>query len=244
MSIYTKKAYDSTKGRGSGKLADNLRRTEQQSRQTYEQFGGTGPSIGLSTRDRQDALREYGINDERRREQAAGSLAGITSQVDQRRAGVSDAIADSLDAQSQAELEAASALGRAEQESEFSKEQSMEGLENQMREISFKEYQSQAQRDDKLDELYQKGAAEDLLQDAAIDGKLRLMDIEHYYNLLLQDMNNSFEMWKVTNDLDHKKELDRMIMKAQNMGAIIEGTTQMVNTAYQAYNRNGGDNAY
>lgn len=237
MSIYTKKAYDSTKGRGKKDLSSNLRKTEQQARQTYTQFGGTGPAPGLSTRDRSDALREFGINDEKRREAAAGNLAGLTGRIDQRRSQVSDAIAGSLDAQTQAEVEAAANLGRVQEQTEFDKRTSMAQTEDALRDISFKEFQSQAQRNDKLTELYQKGAVEEVMQDALIEGKLRQMDIEHYYNLLMQNANNAFDMWKTRQDAKSREELNDLASKAQNISAILEGTTQTLNTVYQAYNR-------
>lgn len=242
MSIYTKKAFDSTKGRGSKDLSEDLRKTEQQSRQTYRQFGGTGPSIGLSSRDRADATRDFQIGDEKRREAATSQLAGLAGNIDKRRSSIGDAISDSLDAQTQAEVQAAGQLGRASESADLSKRQTTAQTEDALRDISFKEYQSQAQRNDKIEELYQKGSVESVLQDAIVDGKLRQMDIEHYYNLLMQDIGNAFEMWKVTNDWKAKDELESLVNKAQNISAIIEGTTQTLNALYQGYNQ-GGNNA-
>lgn len=239
MSIYTKRAFESTKGRGGKDLADDLRATEQQARQTYRQFGGTGPAPGLSSRDRADAQREFDIADERRREGAAANLAGLTGQIDARRAGISDAISDSLDAQTQAEISAQAQLGRAQTETDFAKRQTMGETEDALRDISFKEYQSQTQRDDKLDELYQKGAVEKVMHDAAVEGKLRQQDIDFYYKKLMQDLTNAFELWKTRNTAEAESKLREIDARASNIAGIIQGGIQTVNALYQSFNREG-----
>lgn len=228
MSIFTKRAYDSTKERGTSDVGRNLRDTERASAQAYRQFGGTGPAPGLSTRDREDALRDYGISEEQRREQASGQLAGLAQGIDTRTSMVSDAVADAKQLVEDANRNAAQQQINQDRGFSLETRQTQEDTENKLREISFKEYSSQAQRNDAIDEAYEKGALENQLFDMGVEGKIRQQDIDYYYAKMKQDLDNAFKMWEVHFSANSKKYFERVQANASNIGGLISGITEMV----------------
>ena len=228
MSSFTKKAFDSTKGRGTPGLRDDLRKHERQQAQTYRQFGGTGPAPGLTTRDREDAVRDYQISDEQRREQAAGNLGQLSMEIDARRGAVSDVISDSQEA-----VEKANRLARQQQlnmgrEHDLQLRTTEQQTEDKLRNIGFTEYRNQTQRNDLMDEAYERGALDEELFEAGIDGKIRQQDIDFYYKKISQDLENAFDMWKVRHKAEADKYFERAQANAENMGSVIEGITQTI----------------
>jgi len=194
-SIFTKLAHDSTKGRGEDEAAIRQRKMDDISRAASQQFGKASYQ-GSTSADRARQNRDYEISDIDRRTEASAQRNQLASQEDARKSGVSDAVMGALDSQTQAEIKAKQEQNNQSKATELADRTNQWATNNEMRNLDFKELVSRTQRSDAIAELYREGRAEDALYDAALEGKLKMQDIDIYYKSLNSDLNNAFKLFE------------------------------------------------
>lgn len=230
-SIFTKKAHESTKGRGETEAARQQRRMDDMARAASQQFGKASYQ-GSTSADRARQDRDYGIADTDRRVAASGQRNQLASQEDARRAGVSDAIAGALDAQTQAEVKLKQEQSNQDRTTELTDRTNQWQTNEQMRQMDFKEFTNRTQRSDAIAELYREGRAEDALFDAALEGKLKMQDIDIYYKKLNSDLNNAFKLWEAGRKAEFEQIMADMQTRAINWGTAINGIVGVLGTIF------------
>jgi len=228
-SIFTKLAHDSTKGRGESEAAIRQRKIDDMARAASQQFGKASYQ-GSTSADRARQNRDYEIADIDRRTEASAQRNQLASQEDARKSGVSDAVTGALDSQTQAEIKAKQEQNNQDRGTELADRTNQWATNNEMRNLDFKELVGKTQRSDAIAELYREGRAEDALYDAAIEGKLKMQDVDVYYANLKGDLNNAFKLWEAGRKAEFEKMMAEMQSKAINWGTAIGGIVQTLAT--------------
>lgn len=228
-SIFTKKAHESTKGRGEDDAAMRQRRMDDMARAASQQFGKASYQ-GSTSADRARQERDYEIADTDRRIAASGQRNQLASQEDARKSGISNAVTGALDAQTQAEVKLKQEQSNQDRTTELTDRTNQWQTSEQMRNLDFKELTNRTQRSDAIAELYREGRAEDALFDAALEGKLKMQDIDIYYKSMNSELNNMFKLWEANKKATFEKMLSDLQNRAVNWGTAINGIVQTLAT--------------
>jgi hypothetical protein len=229
MSIFTKQAHESTKGRGAYDANEQQRELDEAAAQAAAQYGKGGYQ-GSTSADRATQDQAYQISDTARREAASPQRNTLATAEDTRKNQVGDIVGDALDSQTQAEIAAIREQKNQDTSSAFDTKNIQKDTSNSMRDITLKENQSAVTRSDAIEELYRKGRAEDALFAEALAGKLKMQDIDIYYNQMNSDLDNTFKLWESGQKIEFDKAMSELQTKAQNMGMTLTGIIQLVMT--------------
>lgn len=231
MSVYTKQAHDSTKGRGRNEASSEQRNFDNQAASIARQFGKGGYD-GSTSADRATQRQQHDISDSARRESSADNRFALAGQEDARRSQVSDTVSGALDAQTSAEVKARQEQMNQDAGNNLGIRQNQFETGDKMRQLDFKEMATRTQRADAIAELYREGRAEQELFDAAIDGKLQMQDIEIYYKQVNNDLNNMFKLWEAGRKAEFEKAMSDMQTKAMNWSTMMGGGIQLLATLF------------
>jgi len=225
MSVFTKRAHDTTKGRGSAEAARQQQELDSAGAGLARQYG-KGGYAGSTTAERIAQGRDFSIADTDRRTAASGQRGELASKEDSRKSQISDAVSGALDAQTQAEIKAKQIQGNQDTEQAFGTKSMQRDTSNKLRDVAWNEHQSRTQREDAITELYRQGRAEDVLFDEGLNGKLKMQDVDIYYKQIDSDLQNAFKMWELGQKIEFDQLMADMQSRAINWGTALSGIVE------------------
>jgi len=166
---------------------------------------------------------KYRAAEQSRREAAAPGAQQIGGLIDERLAGATNALQDVYQKYNQTNADLLQKQAQGDQATDFEKEQGLWNISNQKDQLDFQMYKNQAQRDDALESLWKQGIAEDKLLDMSIDHQLKLQDIDKYFTLEINDIEQEFQDWKSKTESEWEAKILEWKAKASNWGAIMGG---------------------
>ncbi len=123
--------------------------------------------------------------------------------------------------------ELAAKQGQATSQADLDALQTAYGTENKIRSIEFDAFQNAAQRYDALEKAYTDGDAEKELIRSAINGQVRVSDIDAYWDLITNDIKQDLADFTSMTDAEFKAWKEGIAAKAANWGNIVSGLTSL-----------------
>ena len=222
MATYTSDVLDSTKMRNPKEADDSILGLESGQQAVQKQVTG-GPVTGLNRFQRQGVQNQWLSQENARRQAAAPQAFGIAGQVDERNAGVQNQLTDVYAKYANTDANAQQQQAQASATTAQGLDEAMTGITQKANEFDFGMQKNQDERNDALDALWRKGTAEEALQNMAINHSLTLQDIDQYYKLVNNQLDQAFEDWKTNEDIGWSKAKRSMEGAAANTGMIMGG---------------------
>jgi hypothetical protein len=166
---------------------------------------------------------KYLAGEQARREAAAPGAAGIAGQIDERLAGATNQLQTVYDKYNQSAADLQQKQAQNTLLTDFEKEQGLWNISNQREQLDFQLFKNQAQRDDAIESLWKQGIAEDKLLDMSINHNLKLQDIDKYFTLKINEIEQEFQDWRTKTEADWNKKIAEWKADASNWGSIIGG---------------------
>lgn len=221
MATFTQDTLKSTRARDPREEAEAVRgiETAVQAAQRRQQ----GTLTKLDEFEQAPIWERYRAGEQSRREAAAPGAAAVAGQIDERIAGVANQLGNIYDKYNAANAEMQQKQAQGTLATDFEKEQGLWNIENQREQFDFGLTKNQAQRDDAIEALWRQGIAEDKLLDMSIDQNLKLQDINKYFTLKRNEIEQEFLDWRVKTEADWNKKIAEWRADASNWGSIMGG---------------------
>lgn len=193
-----------------------------------QRFTTGGPVVGLDRFQRQGAANQFLTAENQRRQAAAPGVFEISGAIDQRLTAAGDTLASAENKQRNRIDELYQQQAQALQEADFEKRKGLSDIGYKTKEIDWEMEKNQTRRDDALEDAYVKGIVDDTMLELGIAGKLKLLDLDHYYRLKSNNITQGFEDWKNKTDIDWNKMLAEMVASAEAFAKLFEGALGVV----------------
>jgi hypothetical protein len=201
---------------------DELRDLEAGQQAVQRQVTG-GPVTGLNRFQRQGVRNQWVGAENQRRQQAAGNAFGLSNQIDERNANVQNTLTDAYSKYRNVNADAAQQQAQTSLTLGQNVKESMAGLEQKKNEFDFGLFKNQAERDDAMASLWRKGVAEEALQNMAFNHQLKMQDVDQYFKLLINQLNEDLEDYKIDSQIGWSKTQRGMESAAANTGLLMGG---------------------
>lgn len=221
MATFTTDTLKSLKARDPREQEELMTELERAQQAAQRRQGGIVTK--LDEFERAPVFEKYRAAEQDRRMGAAQGAAQVGSLIDERLAGTANQLQSVYDKYNQARADLMQKQGQAEQATGFETEQGLWNVENQRRGLDFQLFKNQAQRDDAIESLWQQGIAEDKLLDMSINHQLKLQDIEKYFTLKINEIEQDFLDWQQKTKIDWEEKLREMENDASQWGSILSG---------------------
>lgn len=221
MASYGADVFDSTKSKEAPqkKLMDRLE-TRALARQS--QFGGQSTSpVGFSSAGRRDIDEKIRLGEAERRPDATKKAYDLGSSIDKRKSQLSDEVEAAIRKRENIMQGASDKQGNMLREDELSTDKIMEEARQGLRDVNFSVFKSQADRDQAMREAYQKGALDAELQVAALNGGLRMQDIENLYKLRIAEIDGEMRTFEKMSEQELRDWVAKMDNRAKGWGGIL-----------------------
>lgn len=227
MATYTSDAIKSQAMRNPKEAADELLSLEAGQQAVQKQVTG-GPVTGLNRFQRQGLQNQWVGQETARRQAAVAPAFGLAGQTDERLAGVQNTLADAYNKYLNTEANAAQQQGQTALTLGQGVTESLAGIGQKKSEYDFGLFKNQAERDDAMASLWRKGVAEETLQNMAFNHQLKMQDVDQYFKLILNQLNEDLEDYKVDSELSWSKSKRTMEAAAANTGLLMGGLMGVV----------------
>jgi hypothetical protein len=177
----------------------------------------------------------WGAQEQQRRQQAASGASQVAGQIDERTAGAQNKLASIYDKYNATNANSAQQQAQQQATTDFEVQSGMSQVKQSRDKFDFSMYQNQSQRDDALQAAWTQGLAEDKMMDAAISHNMKLQDIDKYFALLANALNQELEDWKQTSSIDWEQKKRDIETKASNTSSILSGLLGIVGGVVGTY---------
>lgn len=177
----------------------------------------------------------WGQGEQSRRTKAAEGAAQVAGLIDERIAGTANTLNDVYEKYRQSNADLMQKQGQSALTTDFEKEQGMWGVQNERNKLDLTLYQNQTKRNDAISSAWRQGLAEDRLLDAAIEHGLRMQDIDQYFTLIQNELEQDFLDWKLKTETDWEVEKAKMESRASQWGSILGGLMGVGGAVVGAY---------
>jgi len=243
MGTYGAQLMGSTKERGTSGVIKDLRNASQRMRQAQEQWGSRGRSTaGLDPRDQAESLRDYGISEADRRQQASSTASQFAQGVDQRQAEIANATQKLVDTQDASIRGAEQQQRNLYREQDLFAQQAQNDVTEKLKNVDWQSYQNQSGRQDAFRDLFRQGSENDYFLDKALNQSTKMQDLDIWYKTLSNDINNDFKDWEFKTKAQQEALLAKYQQRGQNVSNTISGLTALAGHGldYYAKNSQGG----
>jgi hypothetical protein len=231
---YTRDTLDSVDMRDPREGLKQAKEMEDVSK-NLQRFTTGGPVVGLDRFQQQQAGNQFLEAEQARRMAAAPGMFEIAGNIDTRLTAAGDTLAEASNKQMNRTDELYQQQAQALQEADFNKRKGLSDIDYKRQEIDWDAEKNQTRRDDALEDAYVKGIVDDTMLELAISNKMKLLDIDHYYRLKKNTLEQNMEDWKTTTDIDWQKMLAEMVASAEAFAMLFQGALGTVSAVTQHY---------
>lgn len=229
MASYQKDVWESDKPQKASDYQDYLTGLEKKSQTQQKQFGELGVQpTGYSGIQRQSAQGQFQQADTARRQQAAQNKYQLGSTIDTRRSQIADQLAALKEQKEGFNKDLATKQWQMEQEAGLGRKEQDWSTGQQIKELNFKEYVNDTDRADALTTAYNAGTAELDLIDAAQEGALKINDINNYFSILLNDIEQDFMDWEADKKGNWESAYKDLITKSKQAALFTTAITDLI----------------
>lgn len=186
-----------------------------------------GPVVGLNRFQQQAGQSEYLAGEQARREAASKGAMEIGSTIDARLTGAANTLSDAYSKYRNTADDLAQRQAQAVKGTGLDTEIGLEGVKNSRRELDFTLEKNQTLRDDALENAYVKGIVDDKMLEISGSGAMKLQDIDQYFKLKTNEIDQSFEDWKNQTNIDVTRMRAEMVASAQAFATLFQGIMEM-----------------
>ena len=165
----------------------------------------------------------WNAGEQQRRVAAAGSANQVAGQIDERIAGAKNQLNSVYDKYNSSNANMAQQQAQNKVSTDFDTMSGLAGIKQQKDKLDFTMYTNQAQRDDALQSAWTQGLADDKMMDAAISHNMKLQDVDKYFALLMNDLDQDLADWQEQAAYDNEAAKRKIEAKASNLGGILSG---------------------
>lgn len=205
-----------------------------------KQFGGQQtagtPQLGIGTRAGYDsAMAASKVADFDRRKQAASNVAGLAESTDKRNTALSDQIQAAIRNRKLAQQKLQDTQYQQNRTQDLALREIGAGSKIEMGKMNFTQYQNDQERKEAMRSLQAKGALDQQMLNAAINGDLRMADIDAFFAMQDAELEAAFKARLKEGQFGLEQWEATIKASAQNWGAIISGGTTMGEGGMEAY---------
>lgn len=204
------------------KQTNAMRQAAEAARKRYGTLGTVAPtseSFGSSLA----AERAYGTGELKRRQAAAEGKMDLAKTVDTRQQDIADRVRQVLQGKEQLQSDTSEAMRRQNEEQALKLEEQNTGFMQKLAEQEFGAYKNAAERMDAMQQAYDKGMLDFQMLDLARNGNLAVMDIQRYFDILKNDLQNQLQDLNADNQYEIAKWKGELEAKSNAVQAIIDG---------------------
>lgn len=242
MAVTTKTVKESTKPVDSREIAESGREAEQMSQQIQKHYGQGQQVIKSSPWQRGVAADKAKQADFQRQQQFIPKAYETTGKIEEGRTKLGDQVADfwtgyGLRADELAMKQAQQKRGQSLMDAE-----TLARVGDELQKIEFSAFQNDAQRQDALEKAYLDGDAEIELTKAGVQGKLKIADIDRYWQMKINEIRQDLKDFEMEKDFEKEMFKQNLATDAANWGSIISGITGIAGTAAEKMDKKDWDN--
>lgn len=231
MAISKKQVEDATKPVSDKDMAQSAWEAQEVSKNIQRQFGDKrSPIVAPSAFRTADAAIPAKQAEFQRRQQFLPQAYQTIAEVEEKQTGIQDEVADFYDKWNLKADELMMKQDQARRGADLETQQVLQGVEEKMRDIEFTSFQNAAKRYDAMEEAYQKGDAEKSLIQAGINGTIKVKDVEKYWDMVVQDIQEDLKDWRQMTELEFNTWKQKIAAKSKNAAKFIEGATDLFKT--------------
>ena len=240
MAAFVKDVMDSTAEIDPKKQQKAQEAYQRMAENIQKQFGGQQtagtPTLGLGSNvGAEQATAQSQADEFKRREAAAGNAYSLASKIDTRKSAMSDEINAAIKRRKLLEGDSATKQTQMNRESDLGLHQLGQQTGQQMKELAFTSYKSQAERNQAMKELYNKGALDKQLADAALSNALKQQDIDSYFKMVESKLKADFNDALQSGEMGFETWKRNVQAQAANTASIINGAATIASASMQAY---------
>jgi len=222
MATYTQDVLSGSKIRDPKESMRELQDLESGTQAVQRQITG-GPVTGLNRFQRQGLQNQWLGQESQRRLGSNQAAFGLGGQIDEREAGIANQLSSLYDKYRNTQADAQQQQAQGTLALDQDTKEALAGISQKKNEFDFGLYKNQAERNDALTSLWAKGTAEESLQNAAINNQIKMQDIDQYFKLINNQLEQDFEDYKHDYTLAWSKYQREVTSRAANYGAIFGG---------------------
>jgi len=207
------------------KQINRLRKEQEAARKRYGSADVTPTSESFG--DTLKARATYDQGEQQRREAAAKGKLDLAKAVDTRQANISDRVRAALFDKQQISSDLAEAQRQQDVKQDLTLAEQNQAFRTKSAEIELGRIKNAGERMDAMQSAYDKGMLELDLLDIARNGMLELSDIERYFSILKNDIQNQMRDLDVNSKFDIEDFKKEMEAKSNAISSIIDGLTRI-----------------
>ena len=200
-----------------------------------QRFTTGGPVVGLDRFQQQQANNQYLTAEQQRRKAAVPGVFDIAGNIDTRLTAAADTLAEAKNKQLNRVDDLYQQQAQALQQADFEKRKGLSDIDYKRKDIDWEAEKNQTKRDDALEDAYVKGIADDVMLELGISGRMKLLDLDHYYRLKKNNLDESFADWQNMTDIEWRKMLAEMVASSEAFATLFGGAMNTVGALAQAY---------
>lgn len=184
------------------------------------------PVMGLNRFQKQAVDSEALAGEQERRQQAATGAMQVAGSIDERLTGAANTLSGAYDKAQSTQADLAQKQAQSLQEAEWAKTTGLRDVADKTKDVDFQLLKNQTLRDDALEDAWVKGIMDNKLQDMSIGGDMRLQDIDQYFKLKENEIQEDFLDWQKKTEIDFNAEIAKMVASAQAFATLFQGVMQ------------------
>jgi hypothetical protein len=198
-----------------------------------QRYSTGGPVVGLNPYQQKAISSQYLAGEQARREAAAAGALGTAGMIDARLTNASNALNDAETKTQNAQDDLYQKQAQELATIGFNEKEALRGIDDKKDQIDWGLEKNQTVRDDALEDAWVKGIADDVLQEHAISGQLKLQDLDQYFTLKRNAVDQQFKDWQNQTDIDWKKMLAEITASAEAFAMLFGGAMTAVSAGGQ-----------
>ena len=193
-----------------------------------------GPVVGLNRFQQQDIASQALSGEQARREAATEGVTKVSGLIDERLTAAANNLADAKMEQENKQAQLLQQQSQGISEAEYLKEKGLTELGIKKKEFNWELEKNQTNRNDALEDAYVKGIVDNTLKELQISNAMKLQDIDQYYALKKNTINQDFLDWEKKNNTDWANFIAKQTASAQAWAALIEGSLTIADSSIQS----------
>lgn len=219
---------DATKEKDPKELDTFLGAQQERAKAAQEHFGSIYDTRApeLSQGARMAAERTWGTGEQARREAATKGAYDIAGKVDTRSTQVIDQVRAALRDREGLGTDLATKQRQQDRTQQQTLTEQNQNFINRLAQIDYQGTEQAAARMDSMQTAYDRGTLEFQMADLDRQGMLGLSDIERYFSIQLNDMDNAMKWLDMTNKADYDKMMGKIESQSKGWATVLESITK------------------
>lgn len=228
MAIAKQTIEESMKPVDTRKMAEAGLAAEDISRKMQKYYGDSNkPTIRATSFQQGLGTEKARQSDIQRQQQYIPKVYEATKGIEDRQTETQDNLAKFYDDWLLKSDELATKQNQTAREADLYARESQSQIDQKLKEIGFSAFKNDAQRQDALEKAYFDGAAEKQMLTSAITGEIKLNDIDNYFDIIMNDINQEMLDIKAWAEADIEAFKSNIDIKARNWGNIFSGLAEL-----------------